>query len=99
MPPDSLVHTSGQNWVFQPHPELYETLATNVLEHYQHYTRNEIDKTYIPSYFYLGGAGTGKSRSVSEFATSIQEAIRLNPQHALYNELAQRLKKSFVFHV
>src|SRR5438128_2642652 len=96
-PPRPLVKTSGVNWTFQPHPELYETLATNVLDHYVHYKRDEIDKTYIPTYFYLGGAGTGKSRHGSEFASSIQEAIKFCTQHPFYHELAQRLKKAFVF--
>jgi hypothetical protein len=97
--PHSLVGTSGSKWVFQPHPELYETIATNVLEHYAHYKRNEIDKTYIPTYFYLGGAGTGKSRHGSEFASSVQEAVTLYTQHRPYHELTQRLEKAFVFHV
>ena len=91
--------TSGENWVFQPHPELYETLATNVLEHYGYYKRNRIDKTYIPAYYYLGGAGTGKSRHASEFASSVQEAITLRTLDPLYHDLAQRLKTAFVFHV
>jgi len=98
-PPRPLVKTRGVDWTFQPHPELYETLATNVLEHYDHYKKDEIDKTYIPAYFYLGGAGTGKSRHGLEFASSVQEAITLRTQHPLYHELAQRLKKAFVFHV
>ena len=74
------------NWEFQPHPNEYETLATNVLEHYGHYKSNNIDKTYIPTYFYLGGAGTGKSRHASEFAYSVQQAITLRPGHALYDQ-------------
>src|SRR6516225_8309648 len=86
-PPHSLVGTSGADWVFQPHPELYETLAANVLEHYINYRNNKIDKTYIPTYFYLGGAGTGKSRHASEFAFSVQEAIKLHTQHPLYDGL------------
>ena len=87
------------DWTFQPHPELYKTLATNVLDHYAHYKKDEIDKTYIPAYFYLGGAGTGKSRHGLEFASSVREAITLRKKHPLYDELAQRLEKAFVFHV
>lgn len=114
--PRSLVKSSGKNWVFQPHPDLYKTLAPNVLEHYTQYKNDNVDKTYAPIYFYLGGAGTGKSRHGSEFASSVQEAIRLHAElHAelhtddshcdhcnrcdIYNELSQRLKKAFVFHV
>ena len=57
-PPHLLVKTSGENWVFQPHPEPYETIATNVLDHYAHYKKDEIDETCILTYFYVGGTGT-----------------------------------------
>ena len=87
------------DWVFQPHPELYKAIAPNVLEHYTKYKENQVDKTYAPIYFYLGGAGTGKSRHGSEFASSVQKAIELRPEHHLYHELAQRLKTAYVFHV
>jgi hypothetical protein len=98
-PPDPLVATTGIKWVYQPPPDLYEVLATNVLDHYTHYKRNEMDKTYIPTYFFLGGAGTGKSRHASEFASSVRKAIMLRTQEPLYDELTQRLEKAFVFHV
>jgi hypothetical protein len=98
-PPHPLVSTSGVNQAYQPHPDLYETLATPVLEHYTHYKKDQIDKTYIPAYFYLGDAGTGKSRNASEFASSVQKAITLRTEDPLYDELAQRLKTAFVFHV
>jgi hypothetical protein len=76
--PRPLVKSSGRNWVFQPAPDLYERLASNVLEHYTQYKMGNIDKIYAPIYFYLGGAGTGKSRHGSEFASSVKEAIRLD---------------------
>ena len=79
-PPNPLVSTKGAGWVYQPHPDLYETLATNVLEHYTNYKSDNVDKTYIPAYFFMGGAGTGKSRHASEFASSVQEAIRLDAE-------------------
>jgi hypothetical protein len=79
-PPHPLVSTSGVNQAYQPHPDLYETLATPVLEHYTHYKKDQIDKTYIPAYFYLGDAGTGKSRNASEFASSVQKAITLRTE-------------------
>jgi len=98
-PPSPLLNSSGVNWVFQPHPELYKIIASNVLEHYTKYKGNRVDKTYAPIYFYLGGAGTGKSRHGSEFASSVQQAITLYTEHHLSHELAQRLKTVFVFHV
>jgi hypothetical protein len=114
--PRSLVKTSGKNWNFQPHPDLYKSLAPHILEHYTQYKKDNVDKIYAPIYFYRGGAGTVKSRHGSEFASSVQEAIGLYAErHAelhtdddhcdhcnlcdLYNELSQRLKKAFVFHV
>ena len=97
--PSSLLSTSGVDWVFQPHPTLYEIIAPNVLDHYTRYKENHVDKTYAPIYFYLGGAGTGKSRHGSEFASSVQRAITLHTEHRLYHELAQRLTRAFVFHV
>ena len=99
IPPHSLVSTRGKDWTFQPHRDLYSILAMNVLEHYDHYKRDEIDKNYIPSYFYLGGAGTGKSRHGSEFASSIQQAIAPYAEDRAYHDLAERLKNAFVFHV
>ena len=45
------------------------------------------------------GAGTGKSRHGLEFASSVQEAIKLRTQHPLYDELAQGLEKAFIFHI
>ena len=98
-PPRPLLNTSGLNWAFQPHPELYKIIGPNVLDHYSIYKANQMDKTYVPIYFYLGGAGTGKSRHGSEFAFSVQQAITLHIEHSLYHELAQRLKAAFVFHV
>jgi hypothetical protein len=68
------------NWVFQPHPNLYKIIGPRVLHHYTKYKENELDKTYVPIYFYRGGSGTGKSRHGSEFASSVQEAIRLDAE-------------------
>lgn len=99
MAPDSLVGTSGKDWTFQPYLDLYEILGSNVLKHYGYYKSNNVNKTYIPSYFYLGGAGTGKSRHALEFASSVREVITLHTQHPLYPKLAQRLTKSYVFYV
>jgi hypothetical protein len=81
------------NWVFQPHTELYNMLAAN-------HKSDNVDKTYIPTYFYLGGAGTGKSRHASEFASSVQNAIPLCNKHPLYPELEQRFKAPlYVFNI
>ena len=98
-PPRPLLNSSGVDWVFQPHQDLYKTIVPNLLLHYSQYKKHKVDKTYAPMYFYLGGAGTGKSRHGSEFASSLQEAIKLRTKYRHYGELAQRLKTAFVFHV
>ena len=86
--------------MFQPHPGLYQIIASNVLEHYARYKENKVDKIYASMYFYLGGARTGKSRHGLEFASSIQEAIKSCPESTRYSdELMQRLKKAFVFYI
>jgi hypothetical protein len=93
--PEPLMSTSGRN---QPRTYimryLQQTFSTTTIK------KNEIDKTYIPAYFYLGGAGTGKSRHASEFVSLVQQAIALHgKKHPLYHQLAQRLKRAVVFHV
>lgn len=94
--PYPLVATSGVDWTFQPHSRLYQTIAPNVLQHYNNYKANKIDKTYVPIYFYLGGTGTGKSRHASEFASSVLKAAT---RHTNDVQLVNRLKRSFVFHI
>ena len=99
---------SGAKWKFQPHSTLYDTLGEHVIEHYIHYTENGIDKSQIPMYFYVGGAGTGKSRHASEFAFTAKNSVR---DHGLARrpelaqklgdvqrlDLLQRLESAFVF--
>ena len=99
----TLVDTTGIDWEFQPHSKLCDLLATNVVFHYNAYKNDKADKNYEGPYFYIGGAGTGKSRHGTEFASSLRKAIELrlstSPGTALYHELAQRLENAFAFHV
>jgi len=98
--PGPLVTTRGIDWVFQPNSKLYDILASEVMCHYENYTKDKADKSEVGLYFYLGGAGTGKSRHGTEFASSIKDAITEHLSgHALFDELMQRLEKAFVFHV
>jgi hypothetical protein len=96
--PFPLLQTSGQDWVFQPHPKLYEMLAENTIDHYRHYMNNKIDKAAIPSYFFIGPAGSGKSRNGAEFGSAIREAVRLHANPPC-DELTRRLERAFVFNV
>jgi hypothetical protein len=98
-PADSLVEMGGEDWKYQPHPNLYEILARGVLDHYDNYKREKIDKTSMPTYFYVGRPGTGRSRNASEFSNSVNCAIESYVLHPLHYEFTQRLKTSFVFHV
>jgi len=98
-PPEALLKTSGIDWEFQPHPKLYDLLGDQTLIHYKMYSLDRADKTYVGTFFYLGGAGTGKSRHGTEFANSVREAIKKHSQYRFYEELTKRLEDACVFHV
>ena len=90
---------SDEEWEYQPHPNLYETLAAGVLDHYDNYKNGEINRTSMPTYLYVGRPGTGRSRNASEFSRSVKSAIASHTQHPLHVELTQRLKTDFVFRI
>ena len=98
-PPEALLSSSGIDWEFQPHPNLYTLLGSQTLIHYKMYKADRADKRYTGTYFYLGGAGTGKSRHGTEFANSVREAIKKYSNYKVYEELKGRLEKACVFHV
>lgn len=63
-----------------------------VNQHYEAYNARYWDKTNIPVYLFLSGAGTGKSRNAMEFHKTV---IHCLPD----GELRQRLKNAWTFHV
>lgn len=79
-------------------PGLIETLRTQVQSHFDSYTKHHIDKTTIPLYLFLSGAGTGKSRNAAELH---QTAYKCFSGHYFQRneKLANLILGSFVFHV
>ncbi|KAJ3119074.1 hypothetical protein HK098_005762 [Nowakowskiella sp. JEL0407] len=73
--PRALVYRLGSDWVYQPNLSLVVTLKTSVTEHFDCRKAGSRDKSDISLYFVLSGAGTGKSRLLSEFKSlAIQSA-------------------------
>src|SRR5436190_4122063 len=92
--PLPLLRTSGADWEYQPDPSLKQMLRMEIKEHYKQFLLGNIDKTYIPTYFFLSGAGTGKSRNASEFYKTAISCLSANEDE----ELLARIKDAYVFH-
>jgi hypothetical protein len=95
--PKSLVHKDdfGYQWNYQPPKDLHATIMPHLDDHFKLYLARDLAKGKAPSYLFLSGAGTGKSRNANEFHRTLIECSR-----KLKNkELEQRLKGAKVFHV
>ncbi|KAL1919137.1 uncharacterized protein VTP21DRAFT_2519 [Calcarisporiella thermophila] len=92
--PKPLLRTIGSTWEYQPAPDLYSILRKELLAHFQHYRSGFIDKSTMPLYLFLSGAGTGKSRNATEFHTSLLECL---PEGQ--SELRSIIRNAWVFHV
>ncbi|KAL1916177.1 uncharacterized protein VTP21DRAFT_6181 [Calcarisporiella thermophila] len=92
--PKPLLRTIGLAWEYQPAPNLYSILQKELLTHIQYYQGGHIDKTTMPLYLFLSGAGTGKSRNATEFHRSLLECL---PEEQL--ELRSKIRDAWVFHV
>ncbi|CAG8713490.1 11753_t:CDS:2, partial [Funneliformis caledonium] len=93
--PDLLLKTSGALWEFQTPTGFKEIFQNELFDHYKYWRNEQIDKTYIPLYFLLSGAGTGKSHTATElprlskkYAEDIDDA-----------DLKKALEKPFVFNI
>jgi hypothetical protein len=93
--PSPLLLTSGADWEYQPDPSLKQKLKKEIKEHYKHFILKKSDKTSIPIYFFLSGAGTGKSRNAGEFHQTAMNCLSANED----KELIARIKDAYVFHV
>ncbi|KAF9424621.1 hypothetical protein BGZ76_003497 [Entomortierella beljakovae] len=92
-PPCPLLRTRGSSWIYQPDPALYGILRNEISEHFEHFIAGEQDKTTIPLYLFLSGAGTGKSRNAQEFHHSAYQCL------AGHDPLRTRIENAWVFHV
>ena len=82
--------------------ELTNTLHTEVYNHFKNYKQGFVDKTTIPLYLFLSGAGTGKSRNSSELWKTTSQCFNGNhfqEMDELAHELAHLISNAFVFHV
>ena len=89
----TLFHTSGRHWTFQRSTTLETTLRDRVRRHYSHFKARNIDKTNMPLYLFLCGAGTGKSRNAYEFHKMTMAVLSDDD-----DELREKLKTAWVFH-
>ncbi|KAF9996051.1 hypothetical protein BGZ65_008337, partial [Modicella reniformis] len=92
--PGPLLRTRGSNWVYQPDPELYAILRDTTRSHHKDFFRGLRDKSTIPMYLFLCGAGTGKSRNAQEFHRSLISCLAEEDK-----ELKVMIENAWVFHV
>ena len=92
--PNLLVNTSGKRWEFQASAKLLAVLSRSIKAHYQSFKLGDIDKTTMPVYLYLSGAGTGKSRHASEFRQTMLKSLPEGTEL----ELRAQLESAWVFH-
>ena len=90
--PEPLLKTSGSSWDFQASNVLKETLKI-VHDHYKQWKDCNLDKTTIPEYFILAGAGEGKSRTAQELQNLLIECTNDNVV------LQDRLRSALVFNL
>ncbi|KAK3821633.1 MAG: hypothetical protein J3Q66DRAFT_154461 [Benniella sp.] len=93
--PSPLLRTPGAKWIYQPDPGLYPLLRDTIKSHFNAFFQGHRDKTMIPLYLFLCGAGTGKSRNAQEFQQSLVSCLSLADD----NELKGRIKTAWAFHV
>ncbi|KAK3810919.1 MAG: hypothetical protein J3Q66DRAFT_404319 [Benniella sp.] len=94
MEPGPLLRTMGLDWTYQPDPKLYETLRVAIKDHYRDFFQGLRDKSTIPLYLFLCGAGTGKSRNAQELHRSAVSCLT-DKDH----ELRSRIEQAWVFHI
>jgi hypothetical protein len=94
--PKPLLSTIGFNWKYTPEPSLQQILQKEFKDHYRYFSQNQFDKAYMPIYFFLSGAGTGKSRNATEFYNTVLNClIKYNNN----SELINMVQNALVFNV
>ncbi|KAF9536709.1 hypothetical protein EC957_009924 [Mortierella hygrophila] len=93
--PGPLLRTSGGNWIYQPDPELFAALQLAIKDHFDDFKGNRRDKSTMPLYLFLSGAGTGKSRNAQEFHRSALNCLTDEDDP----DLREGIRNAWVFHV
>ncbi|ETI35539.1 hypothetical protein F443_18128 [Phytophthora nicotianae P1569] len=93
--PKRLCASSGQDWPYQGAPELVDLLVKPLIKHYNAWHRYNEDKQNHAINLVLGGAGTGKSRTLDEMKGLLSAAAARSKNQALLD----RMNSAYVFHV
>ena len=89
----TLLSSAGKDWKYQLSEDLKSTLRTEIRDHYGNFRRGRVDKTCMPLYLFLSGAGTGKSRNATEFHRTAVNCLGDKDE-----ELREKLCNAWVFH-
>jgi hypothetical protein len=94
-PPESsaLLSSAGKDWKYQLSEDLEVTLRREIRDHYRKFREGLVDKTCMPLYLFLSGAGTGKSRNATEFHRTAMTCLGDEDE-----ELREKLRNAWVFH-
>ena len=96
--PSTLLNSPGRAWDYQVSPELINILHTEVQRHFNFYKQGYMDKSTIPLYLFLSGAGTGKSRNSSELWQTTYRCFN-GGYFPKMDGLAHQISNAFVFHI
>jgi hypothetical protein len=89
----TLLSSAGKVWKCQLSEDLEVTLRKEIRDHYRNFREGLVDKTCMPLYLFLSGAGTGKSRNATEFHRTAVNCLGDEDE-----ELREKLRNAWVFH-
>ena len=89
----ALLSSAGRDWKYQLSEDLKVTIQKEIREHYRNFREGHFDKTCMPLYLFLSGAGTGKSRNATEFHRTAVNFLGDEDE-----ELREKLRNAWVFH-
>ncbi|KAJ3125856.1 hypothetical protein HK098_008169 [Nowakowskiella sp. JEL0407] len=84
--PRLLFASSGAKWMYQFQSLLYEKLKPALDSHFENFSNNITDKSEIPTYYYISGAGTGKSRNANRLKNSFVFRVSFSNRTPRENE-------------
>ncbi|RHZ89391.1 hypothetical protein Glove_15g40 [Diversispora epigaea] len=91
--PQPLLKGSGSSWDFQASEALKQKLKNAIRDHFKFWKAGQREKTTIPQYFILAGAGEGKSRTAQELPKLLIECTNDDV------DLQNRLRSDLVFNL
>ena len=94
--PSTLLNSPGRSWDYQVSPELINILHVEVQKQFDLYKKGYADKSTIPLYLFLSGAGTGKSRNSSELWQTTYRCFNRD-YFPRMDEIAHQISNAFFF--